>query len=454
MTNASTDLVDGCHVIVGSDAIVSGTSKAGEHNRVVKVVATGTTPSHRIILEKHTRYDYNTADTAWIRRVDFLENIHLEGFTIAADPAGLANNTAFMRADFAYGLHMKDVYFKDWAVWNSNTFHSCLIHNTVVNSDCSDLMFEQSPERGHPTGENPTGYAISSRAASETVYYRNIRFIGFIRHCYTTTSNNETAKNGAPRNIWLINCNAETNSEAGFDTHSEGDGINFINCSVHSSRKPIGTDTTAGTADTDAFASRCKNTRMIGCSVYNNNGLAFSIQGSGSVIENCYAREIFRSSPAFNVNASNCAVRNCYAENIDNEGITVSGSASDVQIVGNTIVDTGATDGAITVQTGCTRVQVNNNIIKTVVDEGILLQGTNNDCTINGNIISSAAGSAIKVVSSNNVVVTGNQIKSCNRALEMTGTSDYIIYTNNNARSNTNAKITVGSNNVIANNQE
>ena len=164
---------------------------------------------NRFVLEKHTRYVYATADSAFIRRVDFLENIHLQGFMIKSNQ-DMTVSHSFCRLECCANVHMRDIKFKDWSVWQGGGFHECFVTTLVTNSLIDDCEFEQSPERGHAAGSDPSnmvGYAMSCRSGCETVYYTNCRFKGMIRHCFTTTSNTATGLQvGVPGNIWLVNC--------------------------------------------------------------------------------------------------------------------------------------------------------------------------------------------------------------------------------------------------------
>ena len=411
LTNSTTDLTAGCHVVVGDDTSIPLTAaKQGEHNRVLKIVATGGSPAYRIILEKALRYNYTTAANTFIRKVDFLENIHLEGFTVTSNLVSpLTLDCSFMRFDFAYDAHVKDIQIKDWGVWEGGAYHTALVCNSVVNSDFSDITFEQSPERGFSYTQNPAGYAISCRAGSETVYYRNIRFKGLIRHCFTTTANGETAKNGHPTNIWIHNANSETTTEASFDTHGEGDGINFVNCSVHSSRSPDGTDTVEGSEDNDAFNSRAKNTRFINCSVYNCRGTGFSCDSglTGIVFDGCRVENLSLGRTGIMCGASDAVIRNCYIKNTDSEGINVTGS--NVLVTNNVV--TNCPDNGIRV-TG-DYVTISNNIVENGLDDGLSLDGAIN-CIISNNIIRNNTGWGINFAAGTctGEIITGNQFLS------------------------------------------
>jgi hypothetical protein len=460
MTDSDTGLTAGCHVMLGSNAVLISAAKTGEHNRVVKVVATGTTPAFRVILEKATRYDYNTTDTAWIRRIDFLEDYGIEDCTIKSNQ-DLTNVIGFLRSDFAYNRHLKNIHFKDWGVWNGGGFHNCLINAVVVDSLDENLTFEQSPERGHSTGQNAVGYAISDRSGCETLYHINCRFTGLIRHCYTTTANTETARNGQPRNIWLINCNAETTDEASFDTHGEGFGIYFVRCSVHSARSGAGSDTAAGAEDTDAFNSRSANTHFIMCSVYNNRGQAFSVEQPGCTIDTCYVYNIQLGRKAVNLSASNCAVKNSYFENVDEEGITLSSGAHDCEVKNNRFKNCCRADTSlpvISLSVGALRASINNNKFWDCPNNAIELLGSNHDTQMDDNYFNNcgqtASVPAIRVVDSLRCMVNDNKFINCERPLTMEGTSDRLIYDGNSSNTCDNGKIMVGSNNTIGANNE
>ena len=75
------------------------------------------------------------------------------------------------------------------------------------------------------------------------------------------------------------------------------------------------------------------------------------------------------------------------------------------------------------------------------------------NCSVTGNIVTACGGSGIKFDSGSiNCIGTGNRVTGCNRGLEMLGTSNFLLWVGNNTSGNTNNNITVGANNVIANN--
>jgi hypothetical protein len=340
MTDTNTDLVAGCYVILGSSLqLPLSATDQGEYSRIVKIVDTGaalgTTGKYRIILEKSTRFNYLTADTAFIRRLDFYENIHWEGFTIKSNQ-DLTNSTGFMRFDFCSGVHLKDIKFQDWGKWSDPGFHICLTFNVVVNSIIDDCEFELSPERGHGTGQNNGGYGISLRAGCETVWIDHCRFRGMIRHSITTTGNGETMKQGWPMNIWIVNSNSETTGENSFDSHGEGEFLTFINCSTHSSRSDGATDSTEGGNDTDSFGNRCNYTRYINCTVVNNRGTAFSFGDGthGHQMFNCFAKNIKLDRSALSISADDVVVTGFTAEDVDSRALIIQGGATNVTISG------------------------------------------------------------------------------------------------------------------------
>lgn len=372
MTNSATGLTAGDHVLLGSSAIIPmGGSETGEHNRIVKVVATGGSPSHRIILEKYTRFDYNTADTAYIRPKPFLENICLRDFTLKSDTslAGWSHQNAFMRFDYAFGITVENIHFKDWGNFTGN-FHHCLVTNLVVDSIFNNIIFEQSPERGHAPASNASGYAISCRAGCETLYFTNCRFIGHIRHNFSTTSNNEGDKVGHPMNIWMINCNSETTDENHFDSHGEGEFINYVNCSVHSSNSSGGTDSAAGNEDTDAFGNRCNYVRYINCTVANNRGLAYSIGDGthGHLISNCSVKNIEKGSDAVKLSGDDIQVNGLFIDNVDNTAIQIEAGAKNIILnnirTSNTNRDA-STNAPINIEGGAKNITLSNCIIDT-----------------------------------------------------------------------------------------
>jgi hypothetical protein len=214
--SSTSELAAGNYIMITSTELweseLAGATTKSEVNRIVLV--SGST----LVLEKRTRDSYATADTASVRRVDFLTNIHLKGFTIKAASDFNRNDVTFMRFDWCDNRTIEDVELVNFR----GNFHKALVDNVIINSSAGPMRFYLTPELGHLTESGP--YAISCRAACENIRYHHCNFHGEIRHCFTTTTNSETAKGGIPRNIHIEDCNADTSAEASFETHGEGDG--------------------------------------------------------------------------------------------------------------------------------------------------------------------------------------------------------------------------------------
>lgn len=236
-------------------------------------------------------------------------------------------------------------------------------------------------------------YAISCRAACDNIRYHHCTFHGGIRHAFTTTTNSETAKGGIPRNIHIEDCNSDTTGECSFDTHGEGDGIYFSRCSVHSCRNAGGAGPVMGVEDTDPFNTRCKNTVFENCKVFNTwgNGIATSAPGYGHTIKGCYIRNVIGgTNKGINCTTKDTKISDCDIADIDGPAIHISQGVDDVIISDTKIRNVCRSDtrrAAIRVESGSERCMIDDCQIKDCPDNAIRLEGSNNDCTINGNMI-------------------------------------------------------------------
>lgn len=387
---------------VGNDIILCSdedwdTAFAGadrtQMNRIVSI--SGTT----IMLEKYADETFNTgAANARIIKQNVLRNIHLKDFSIEAEAGYNNTGTVFLRLDFVSDSLFENIGIKGVL----GNFHVALVTNMVTHSRFKHFSMELPASMGHFTTSGP--YGISCRAACYDVGYENFTFKGGWRHAFTTTTNTENVKDGVPKKIFVVNPTIETCSEAALDTHGEGEEIYFVNPTISGVRSADSTDTVAGTSDTDAINTRCKNVHIINPMINNCRGKGINFSGGG------YGHSVIGG----------------YIRNITNnmEAIRIEAGCSDIQITGTNI------DG--------------------VGKEGILLMGSNNDVSINNieirNVGLQTTSSAIKVINSTDVRISGRIKVGAMKAIEMTGTSDWARI-DANCRGSASSTL-VGSNNI------
>lgn len=348
------------------------------------------------MLAKAASEDFNTASNARIIKQTMLKNIYIANFSIENEP-GLTTEPNFLRFEYCQNVIAENIAIKG-PVGNS--------HKGMVVNMCTDCVFSnffmEYKKNAHFTTSG--GYGISCRAACDNIIFQNFQFVGGWRHCFTTTTDQVSIKDGVPKDIFLINCTSETTSEASFDTHGEGENIFFINCAVNGYRSADSTDTVPGTADTDAFNTRCKHVNIINPMVTNCRGraISFTTAGYGHSVQGGYIRDIRNGQ------------------------------------------------SAIYIEDGCHDIQINGIHIDNVDQHAIFFENNNDDVDITNvyinNIGTAGTFAAIKVISSENVRITGRIKAGADKAIELTGTTDWVRI-DANCRGSA-ASTLVGSNNI------
>jgi hypothetical protein len=359
----------GDYIILCSDEDWDTAFAAADKTQLNKIVSiSGTT----IMLEKFASETFNTANTARIIKQTVLQNIYLANFSMVADPSFTNIGTTFLRFDLCDNVLCENI-----GITNPlGNFHVCFVTNMIINSTFRNFYMVYN-RTAHFTTSGP--YAISCRAACENVLYENFRFIGGWRHCFTTTTSQEGVKDGVPKDIFLVNCVADTCSEAAFDTHGEGENIHFINCAVHGYRSADSTDTVAGTADTDAFNTRCKHVSIINPMVTNTRGRAISITtaGYGIKIHGGYIRYIRNGQDAIRIEADShdIQISDVDIDTVDNTAIFLEDNVYNVQINNvkiKNVCTANNTLSPIETNTGTHDVQITNMMIDTSNDSAIM----------------------------------------------------------------------------------
>lgn len=163
-------------------------------------------------------------------------------------------------------------------------------HTKVTN--CS---FEN--QRAYDTGD---GYCVVVGPCNGVVFSDSIG--KGTRHVFTTTAQSpdegtfDDYRYGTPRNVLIDNVVARQNGAydpnstlVPFDTHGEGWGIIFQNCSVIVPAERLGQTSTTRNSNR-GFQSRSRHTIFRNCKVFGQHNLAygFRIMADDCVVENCH----------------------------------------------------------------------------------------------------------------------------------------------------------------------
>ena len=377
---SNTGLVVGGYFVIRSDALFDSTFSSAEKseiNRVLSIHDNGG-GTWKIMLEKALRDSYATADTARIVKYDYLKNIYLADFTIDWD-TGTTNQTMLLSCHNWDGGVVERLELKN----ARGGFHKGLITTLCQNCHFDDLDFIIEPLDFIEAGP----YCISCRSASENLTFSNCRMRGGWRHAFTTTTDTNDTKMGIPRNILVSDCYSETSGECSFDTHGEGDGIWFRNCTVFSSRSGGASGTTVGTEDTDGFNTRCPNVSYENCKVFNNRGNGFAVSANTYNIKilGCHADNLKLNRTAITI-ATSChdiIISDCVVSNIDNYGLDIAAGSYNILVDNLNIRNTCRTDNTkspINIQTGVKNVTLTNIMIDSSNDTSIVPIRTAANC--------------------------------------------------------------------------
>lgn len=200
------------------------------------------------------QFAYTTANTAEVQNVNFLDGQHIEGFEF--DGNNFLSNRP-IDLEWAMRPIIKNCYARELP----GTYIGLAGCYFARLNNISGLDFLS----GGVFGETSKfGYAIVELGMNEGMVAANLNFDA-IRHGYTTAAGVET--HGVAVNTRIVNGVASNCRGSGWDTHGEGVGIEFHNCTVNGSLH-------AG------FQIRSVRTRLVGC--YANDCLGPGILLSSS----------------------------------------------------------------------------------------------------------------------------------------------------------------------------
>ena len=347
-----------------------GGSASGHQGEIKKIssIASGTITFWEFLFDT-----YLTADTANIIKLLPSRNISLSNFTIKPHPS------------YAPGVDV------DWCVFflvdrmqldrvevidYPGTYRGNLQFNSCTNITASQLHFQQTIPYNFQ-------YGISFHCACQNCVVSNSTANGDFRHPFTAAAG-ETGTNeeGICRNIKFVNCVATGGSQNAFNTHPEGEGIQFINCGV------VGTNAGGG------FKLRSRYSSIVGCYVQSAEGLS----------QDQHAIKIADF-------ASDCIISNVHIINCKGDGIRIA-DGLDGTVVEGCVIRSCSGDG-IRIESGGTRTMIRNNTIAVNGGDGIDVL-TSDNCIFMGNRISSNGGYGIRFSSGDcqNNIISSNSLAS------------------------------------------
>jgi hypothetical protein len=394
--NAATFAV-GDYVMLKSTALwdaVNGVASQGEIHRVT-AVNTGT----GVVSFREPLFDnYTTANTGNIAKLDMVQNITLQDFTIKPVDTGYTSLGTYLRFYLIDNLQLINVEMRD-NVGESTTgirLESC------INSDLDVLCTRTDLYAYHPLPDEIGQYGVGIYSACQHVkVYARGR--GIFRHVVSCGGISGVANSGIPRDI-TISGKAESGNNTAFDCHHDGEGIIFTDCSIIGSTHDDNTAYLGG-----LIQVRARNVTVSGC--HARQGVLGVRVGEG----------------AYNVSITGCTFHKIrsFTDGTSGYAIYVRPGVIGTVITGNQFAD-------------CPGLNV------------ILSGAGANDTVITGNNFTNCK--PLRFDSCFDVVVCGNRIKNgAERAIHMTGTSDRFVITGNNAQGSAVSTFT-GAGTIRANN--
>jgi hypothetical protein len=303
---STTGLAANDWVMIGSSANFNTTPK-GELSRVKSIDS-----STQITLWGMMRDQYLTADSAYVRKVNFVRNVELRDLAIVnTSPERLASAGAPL-ATFTYcrGVETNGLYL-------SGSDSAGVRLDSCIDASVDGGVFEDFADSN---ANNWFGYGVELRGATDGAKVHGVTFRR-VRHGVTTSTGGAAV--GLPRNCVIEACIGDATTAPAFDTHEDCDNITFDGCSV--------TNVRGGFA---AFQLRGKNLKVLNpvvswCSVGVN--ILFTV--SGAEIKGGSMRHLPVSGTGGNAfqigSAQGVTIDGVTMEHMADHAISVPGSSPD-----------------------------------------------------------------------------------------------------------------------------
>lgn len=346
---------------------------------------------------------YNTADTAQIRKCNFVENVRIIGGNFIGNSTPTISHIA-VRFEVAFNCHVENSKAR---YCNGTAF---ALYDALFSS-VRGVHVEDALRTG-------SGYGVDFCNTSQDCSCVDSTFIR-VRHA--VTNGLTSGGKGVVRRITHQNlkCYNTINTGDAFDTHANGEDIQFVNCISYDSSS-IG------------FNLECGSATLVGCRAVRSAGDGFNFSSGTTVKEsefsasNCssdYAGAYgFRLGIGSFVNSSaskKLTLNGCSANNAGASGIYMKGNASctlrNVQVNGGYFSGANASAGGCYVDDYVSKFVLSGGhyVANTAASTGIQVNGANiSDGIIGNNLlefsVSSASGSCLLIRKCNNISVVGN----------------------------------------------
>jgi len=346
---------------------------------------------------------YNTADAAQIRKVNFVENVKFFGGSFLGNSTPTVSHIA-VRYEVAYNCHVEGTKAR---YCNGTAF---AMYDAVFCS-VSKVHVEDALRTGSGYGVNFTN-SSQDCTCTDSVFLR-------VRHA--VTNGLTSGSKGVTRRITYQNlkCYNTINSGDAFDTHANGEDIQFVNCVSYDSSS-IG------------FNLECGSATLVGCRSIRAAADGFNFSSGATVKEsefsasNCssdYAGGYgFRLGIGSTVNSSaskKLTLSGCSANNAGATGIYMKGNSSCT--LRNVIINGGYFSGSNSNAGGCyVDDYVNGFVLNSAefvsnlaASTAIQINGTNiANGVVSNNLLrfttTASGGSAILVRKCANINISGN----------------------------------------------
>jgi hypothetical protein len=319
-------------LVVLSNKVWPWSDKASVQGEQVRIASKA---GNTLTLREPLDDTYLTSDGALTRKLNVLPGFRCENIKFRnAVPATHTNGIFRLRG-------FRDITIKD-CIFDGVDHYGVMI-NGGENFNVSGVHF-------YDMNDNAT----AGRYAYGVVAYNACRngrvedcFMSGGRHLFTTGSDigqDTTGAGGIPRHITVAHCQATRMTNSCFDTHPEGDQIDFFDCHAY---------------QTDAWgvAIRSPNSSATACTVNENRGYAFWIRADNAKVHGCSSRwprtgtivsvsgdpgssydgQGLRIGEGSTINPDNCDIRGFTSEDAATEGVYV-GTLTDNHVFENLTV--------------------------------------------------------------------------------------------------------------------
>lgn len=341
------NLSEGDNILIADDFNYdpNGTStRSGELAEVASVTSTTITLKQKVKGAFTANKAYQTANGAYIRKVNFISGLSFEGLTFEGRLSAVA--------PLINAYYIRNVRFSKLTCTRAgDNFISMKISKNV---SVMDFVAENLVD---DLANNHNGYAVHISNTAENVYVVG-GVVNNARHAVTTTGGGK----GIPRNLVISNVVATgCNQAAGIDTHAAGDNVVISGCIVTSCAIGI-TVRSKNTTVVGNLIRQCitgirlAETLVENCVIKDNTvedstyGLLSSdtnsrVYISGNSIQNCSNTMMYWTGTTAGLNIEDNNLTN---GNLD--GINVTSASSNILISGNTVTDIGLTTSSFSVQ--------------------------------------------------------------------------------------------------------